>query len=105
MWRDDPECAAVEYARNIFRRVAGYANHGGDPGAQRGQTDLSGGFERKARMLHVDIEHVEASGLCDLGYLDATHQTHRHRGDDLVACQLLLHSVTDNIFGLHNCIS
>src|SRR6476660_3119620 len=56
-------------------------------------------------MLDVDIEHVEAGGFGDLRDLDAAHQAHRHRGHDLVARQLLLHSVTNDFFCLHNSLA
>ena len=41
-------------------------------------------------MLHIDIEAVEARGLGDARDLDAAHQPHRHRGDDLAAGELVL---------------
>src|ERR1700730_6872570 len=56
-------------------------------------------------MLDVDIEHVEAGGFGDLRDLDAAHQACRHRGRDLVARQLLLHSVTNDFFCLHNSLA
>jgi hypothetical protein len=52
-------------------------------------------------MLDVDVEHVEAGRLGYLRNLDAAHQAYCHRRDDFVARQLVLHIVTNNIFGLH----
>jgi hypothetical protein len=59
-----------------------------------------GAFERKARMLHVDIEAVEARGLGDARDLDAVHKPHGHRGDDLVAGELFLHVIAQNVADL-----
>ena len=50
-------------------------------------------------MLEIDIQHVEAGGAGDAGDLDAAHQAHRHRGDDLAARELLFHAVAQYVRG------
>ena len=52
-------------------------------------------------MLHVDIEAVEAGGPGDAGDLDAADEPHRHGCDDLVARQLLLHMIAQDVADLY----
>ena len=51
-------------------------------------------------MFQVDIEAVEAGGLGKPRDLDAGHQPHRHRGDDLAAGELVLDVVAQDVADL-----
>ena len=95
MRRDHAERAAVEHALDFGD--ARHAHERRDAGFERGDADLARGLERKARMLHIDIEAVEAGGLGDARDLDAAHEPHRHRGDDLAARELLLDVVAQDV--------
>jgi hypothetical protein len=64
-----------------------------DAGFQRGDANLARGFEREARMLHVDVEAVEAGRLGDPRDVDAANEPNGHRGDDLVAAKLLFDAI------------
>ena len=88
---DDAKRAAVEYPRDFGG--ARHAHQRGDAGLKRGDADLARDFERKARMLQIDIEAVETRGLGDAGDLDPANEPYRHRGDDLAAGKLRLDMV------------
>jgi hypothetical protein len=80
---DHAQRAGIEHPRHFGD--ARHANERRDARFQRGDADLASGLERKARMLQIDIEAVEARGLGDAGDLDAADEPHRHRGDHLAA--------------------
>ena len=98
MRRDDAERAAVEHALHVGQ--AGHAHERRDADFERGDADLARGFQRKARMLHIDIEPVEAGGLGDARDLDAANEPHRHRRHDLAARELFLTVVAQNVAGI-----
>ncbi len=98
MRRDDAERAGIENALHVAD--AGHADEWRDADFERGDTDLAHAFQRKARMLHVHIEAVEARGFGDPRDLDAADEPHRHRGHDLVAGELFLHMVAQDIADL-----
>ena len=52
-------------------------------------------------MLEVDVERVEARRLGDARDLDAAHQPHRHRRDDLAAGEPLLDGIAQDVAGFH----
>ena len=98
MRRDDAERAAVEHPRHLGD--AGHPHQRGHADVERGHADLTGGIEREARMLHVDIEAVETRGLGDARDLDAADQPHRHRGNDLAAGKLVLDVIAQDVVDL-----
>jgi hypothetical protein len=91
MGRDDAERAAIEHALHLVNTR--YADQRSHLHLKRRHADLAGGLEGKARMLHIDIEAVEARRLGDAGDLDAVDEAHRHGGRNLAAGELLLQTV------------
>ena len=99
--RNDAERAAVQHALDIVGRIGRYAHHRHDAAAQRRQTNLSGHVERDGRVLHVDIDHVEAGGLGHARDFDAARQPDGHRGDDFVSRQLVPDNVPYDLGSFH----
>src|SRR6266478_9135489 len=52
-------------------------------------------------MLHIDVESIEAGGMGDVRDLDAADEPHRHGRNHLVARELLLDVVAQNIAWAH----
>jgi hypothetical protein len=88
---DHAQRAGIEHPRHFGD--ARHANERRDARFQRGDADLASGLERKARMLQIDIEAVEARGLGDAGDFDAADEPNRDRGDDFAAAKLVLDRV------------
>jgi hypothetical protein len=94
MRRDNAERAGIENTLHIAR--ARHAHERRNADLKCGHADLARCLQGKTRMLHVDIEAVEACGLGDARDLDAAHQPHRHRGDDLAPGKLVLGVIAHN---------
>src|SRR5262245_44980623 len=98
---DDAERAALEHAGDMVRRVGGNANERRDAGFERGHADRRAGLERDGGMLQVHVERIEARGGGDARDLRRAHQPHRHRGHHLVALELLLDVVAQDVGDPH----
>src|SRR5262249_46122156 len=72
-----------------------------DAGVERGHADLPGGLQREAGMLDIHVERVEAGGGGDARDLDAADKPHRHRRHHLVALELLLDVVAQDVADRH----
>ncbi len=101
MGRDHAERAAFQHARDVIGRIGGDPHERRDAGFERRDADLAAGLEREARMLKIDIEAVETRGRRDACDLAPAHQPHRHRRDHLVARELLLDVVAQDIADRH----
>ena len=93
MWCNDAERATVQCPRDVVRRDAGHTDKWSDARGQPGHAELTGGIEREAVVLHVDIERVESGGFRDLRDLHRANQADDHRCHDLIARQLVLDGV------------
>ena len=82
----------------VLRR---HAHERRDPDLERSHADLPGVSSEEARMLEVDIERVEAGGARNAGDLDVADEPHGHRRDHLVARELLLDVVAQDVADLH----
>src|SRR5205823_4553800 len=102
---DNAERAALQHTGDVVRRVRGHPYERRDAGFERRHADLAAGLEREARMLQVDIERVEASGRGDARDLGPAHQPHGHRGDHLVAGELLFDVVAQDVAYRHGVLS
>src|SRR5262245_37187452 len=85
----------------MVRRVGGNANERRDAGFERGHADRRAGLERDGGMLQVHVERIEARGGGDARDLRRAHQPHRHRGHHLVALELLLDVVAQDVGDPH----
>src|SRR5262245_35196617 len=85
----------------MVRRVGGNANERRDAGFERGHADRRAGLERDGGMLQVHVERIEARGGGDARDLRRAHQPHRHRGHHLVALELFLDVVPQDVADPH----
>ncbi len=101
MGRDHAKRAAFEHPRDVFGRVGGHSHERRDAGCQRCHAYLAGGFDRRAAVLHIHVNGIEARGLGDLGNLDLADQPDRHGRHYLAALKLLLDVVAQDAADRH----
>ena len=92
---DYAERAGIEQPRRVLKGVAGDARQRRDADAERRGANLRRGVERDRRVLHVDEEGVEATGVGDHGDVGAARQPRRHAQRHLAAGKSLLQAAGD----------